>query len=239
MSVALGVEELHVTIGAQAIVSNVSFEVSAGRVVAVLGPSGAGKSSLFRAIVGETRARSGRVSIDGVDVSGWPLWRRARAGLGYLPQGSSVLPDLTVAQNVATFARLLDRSIAEVDPWIDALDLRSRVGVRASALSGGERRRLELLRVMAHAPRVVVCDEPFTGVDPASVAKVAALIRALAIDRGVAVVVSDHRVADALAIADEALLLVDGRVEARCLPREFKADRRVRAIYLGDLDERA
>lgn len=239
MSAALEVDSISVSIGATAIVSRVSFDVGEGRVLAVLGPSGAGKSTLFRAIVGEPPARAGRVAIGGVDVSTWPLWRRARAGLGYLPQGASVLPALTVAENVATFARLLDRPRAELEPLVDALELRPRMGVRASALSGGERRRLELLRVMAHAPRVVVCDEPFTGVDPASVAKVAALVRALAVERGVAVVVSDHRVADALAIADEALLLVDGRVEARCSPRAFTADPRVRAIYLGDLDERA
>ena len=215
------------------ILRGIDFEAHAGRVVAVLGPSGAGKTSLFRVVVGEESAWSGRVHFDGLDVSREPLWSRARRGLGYLPQGPSVLFDLTVRENLETFARLVGRPAGEVLALGRRVELESHFHVRAIDLSGGERRRLEVARALSARPRALVCDEPFAGVDPAGSERLAKLLRALADDENVAVVLADHHVVDALAIADEAMLLVDGVVEMRGTPDEFARHPLVQGRYLG------
>jgi lipopolysaccharide export system ATP-binding protein len=215
------------------ILRGVDLEAEPGRVVAVLGPSGAGKTSLFRVVVGEEPPDKGRVTLDGVDVSREPLWRRARRGLGYLPQGPSVLFDLTVEENLRTFAAIVGRPTKEVLDIGARVELQSHADVRAADLSGGERRRLELARALALRPRVLVCDEPFSGVDPAGAERLAKLLRSLADDQDVAVVLADHHVVESLAIADEALLLVDGVVETRGPPEEFGDHPMVQGRYLG------
>lgn len=218
--------------GAQ-ILRGVDLEADPKKIVAVLGPSGAGKTSLFRVVVGEEPADKGRVVFDGVDVSREPLWKRARRGLGYLPQGPSVLFDLTVEENLRTFASILGRPAREVLDLGAKVELQSHADVRASDLSGGERRRLELARALALRPRVLVCDEPFSGVDPAGSERLAKLLRALADEQDVAVVLADHHVVESLAIADEALLLVDGVVETRGTPESFAQHPMVKGRYLG------
>jgi lipopolysaccharide export system ATP-binding protein len=210
----------------------VEVRVRRGSVLGVLGPSGAGKTTLFRILCGELRPTTGRVELDGVDVTRHSLWRRARAGLGYVPQTPSVLFDLTVADNIRTFetaARVAHRAPEE---RAAAVELEGRLDVRARDLSGGERRRLEVLRALVADPRVLVCDEPFAAGDPAHVALLARLLRAHA-DRGGTVVLADHRVGDALGICDEALLLSDGQVQARGRAEEFRAHPAVRDRYLG------
>jgi lipopolysaccharide export system ATP-binding protein len=206
--------------------------VAPGEIVGVLGPSGAGKSTLFRTLVGEALPEAGSVDVDGDNVTGWPLWRRARAGIGYIPQGPSVLWDLSVRRNLLAF-----QTIAKVGP-LDPAEMAERVGlahrldVPAAELSAGERRRLEVARALTRAPKVLVCDEPFAGVDPAGAERLAALLRDLA-SGGAAVLIADHHVAEALSICRRAVLLLDGQVAAAASADVFLALPEVQRSYLG------
>lgn len=227
----LNCQDLSVRAGSRALVDGISFLVATGEVVAVLGPSGAGKSTLFRALAGELTPSRGRVDLGGARVDGWPLWRRARLGLGYLPQTPSVLQDLSVEQNLLTFARLTKRE-PSIERRAAEVGLGGRLHVRARDISGGERRRLEFARVLFSEPTLLLCDEPFSGVDPLSAELLADLIRQRAA-RGAGVLISDHRVREALALSQRGLLLVDGRLELEVAASEFAAHPLVRERYLG------
>ena len=232
----LEAKEVVVTLAGTEVVRGVTLALGAGEVVGVLGPSGAGKTTLFRAIVGDIAISSGRVELEGRDVSREPLWRRVRGGLGYVPQTPSVLWDLTVEQNLATFehlARVSNRRGAR--EWAERVELGERLGVRAGELSGGERRRLELARALLARPKVLVCDEPFAGIDPAGAERMGDLLRHEA-TRGTAVVLADHHVAEALRVCDRAVLLVDGKIEASGPPETFREHPLVVRRYLGSLD---
>lgn len=229
---ALSVSDLAVALGGARVLDGVDISVSAGRVLGVVGVSGAGKSTLFKAIAGELVPARGRVLLHGADVTRLPLWRRARKGLGYVPQGPSVLLDLTVAENIATFeraARVAGRSAGERAATVG---LEARLDVRARDLSGGERRRLELLRALIGEPSVLLCDEPFAGSDPAHVRTLSDLLGGHA-RSGRAVVISDHRIGDALSICDDAVFLSDGRVAASGPAAQLASHPAVRGRYLG------
>ena len=234
MSQGLGLEArgVRVTLGGREVLRDVDVSVAQGRILGVLGPSGAGKTTLFRALVGEIVPSSGTVWLGGADVTKQPLWRRARAGLGYFPQSQSVLLDLTVADNLRTFERAARVPARDPSERAATVELSDRLDVRARDLSGGERRRLELLRVLVPDPQVLICDEPFAAGDPIHVRLLSALLRAHA-DRGRAVLLADHRLADALEICDEALLLADGGVLASGPARGFADHPAVRGRYLG------
>jgi lipopolysaccharide export system ATP-binding protein len=218
--------------GGAVVLREVSFEVAAGEVLGVFGPSGAGKSTLFRALAGEERPASGSVLLDGAEVTAEPLWKRARRGLGYVPQTPSVLWDLTVAENLDVFRRLGPAHLEPPDPAeiLADLGLDGRAAVRASALSGGERRRLELCRALAAAPRALLCDEPFAALDPVGAARAGARLEALAA-AGAAVVVADHHVAEALELCDRAALLVGGEIAVVAEPAAFLAHPLVERHY--------
>lgn len=218
-------------LGGAPVLRDVSLELHAGEVLGIFGPSGAGKSTLFRALAGEEPIDAGRVLVAGHDVTRLPLWRRARRGLGYLPQTPSVLFDLTVAENLAVFRDLgARRDGPDLTALATTLGLSARLGVLAGALSGGERRRLELVRALSARPRVLLCDEPFAAIDPIGAAAVAAELRALA-EAGGAVVIADHHVAEALGLCHQAALLLEGEIAVLAPPDKFTADSRVRKHY--------
>jgi lipopolysaccharide export system ATP-binding protein len=230
--VRLAGEDLHVARGGKAILRGVHVGVEDGEIVAVVGPSGAGKSTLFRALVGELPVASGRVLLGDDDVTDWPLWARARAGIGYVPQSPSVLLGLSVRANLVAYRRIAGEP--DGDPARDAarFDLASRLDVLAGDLSAGERRRLEIARALVRTPRVVVFDEPFAGVDPIGASRIADILRELA-KSGVAIVLADHHVAEALAVATRAVLLLDGAIAAAGDPTTFQDEPLVRGRYLG------
>jgi lipopolysaccharide export system ATP-binding protein len=231
--VKLEAEDIVVALGHAAVVRGVSLALGSSEVLGVLGPSGAGKTTLFRALVGELALGSGRIVLEGEDISREPLWRRARRGLGYVPQGPSILWDLTVEQNLRTFETFV-RVPEPLGPrhWAEAVELDTRAGVRAGDLSGGERRRLELARALLARPRLLVCDEPFAGIDPAGAERIGALLRRQA-ELGLGVILADHHVDEALHICDRALLLLDGRIEAAGTPTAFREHPLVQRRYLG------
>ncbi|MEZ4227030.1 MAG: ATP-binding cassette domain-containing protein [Polyangiaceae bacterium] len=230
---ALSARDIRVSYGQVPVLDGVDLDVAPGEVVALLGPSGAGKSTLFRVLSGELTRASGEVRIADQDVSRAPLWRRARAGLGYMPQTPSVLFDLSVADNVATFERLTRASPRALGERLLAVGLdESFADRRASELSGGERRRLELLRTLIAEPKIVLLDEPLTGVDPAGAELIGRVVRQAA-ERGAGVLVADHRVREALAFADRAALLLDGAIRVWAEPEAFEAHPQVQQRYLG------
>lgn len=232
MEALLRAEALHATLGGAEILRGVDLELHAGEITGVLGPSGAGKTTLFRVLVGELAGRAGRVWLGERDVTRAPLWVRARAGLGYVPQTPSVLMDVTVADNLRTFERVARAKRRPPAERAAELGLERRLHVAAGELSGGERRRLEILRALVAEPRVLVLDEPLTGVDPAAAAQLGALLRARAAT-GATIVLADHRIREALSMCDRAVLLADGAIEVDAPAARFADDPAVKRRYLG------
>jgi lipopolysaccharide export system ATP-binding protein len=232
-SFALFAEGIDVVLGGTQVLHGVDLRVGKGEIVGVLGPSGAGKSTLFRILVGELNPRAGRVRLGSDDVTRLPLWMRARRGLGYVPQGPSVLLDLTVEENLATFAAICKSPPARSpEEAARELGLERRLKVKASALSGGEQRCLALLRALTAKPTLLVLDEPFAGVDPPRAERIGRLLQDRAA-QGAAIVLADHRVREAVAVCDRVLLLSEGRVEVELPPEQFVTHEAVRERYLG------
>jgi lipopolysaccharide export system ATP-binding protein len=230
-SAALACESLGVRAGNRWLVQRLSFELMPGEILAVLGPSGAGKSTLLRLLAGDLTPDEGRVFLASRDVTPEPLWRRARAGLGYVPQSPSVLFDLSVRRNIEVFM------YACAQPGFAAeqaalLGLEHCLDTPARELSGGERRRLELLRAWIAQPKVLLCDEPFAGLDPPRIDCVATLLVRLR-DQGGSAVLADHRVQEILELADRALLLLDGRLELIDTKNNFMKHPAVERRYVG------
>lgn len=242
MTAVLELHDLRITRGGRAVLRGVSLQLKPGEVLGVLGPSGAGKSTLFRCLSGSLSGE-GRITLHAGGrehaLASLPTWQRARLGLGVMPQESSVLLDLTCAENLQAFADLARplRSTPLPPPHERAasVGLEERLAVRARDLSAGERRRLEFLRATSHEPRVLLCDEPFAGVDPQGAKHLATQLRALA-DAGAAVMLADHHVDEALAICDRALLLLDGSLAVEAASADdFRAHPLVIGRYLGTL----
>ena len=220
------------------ILSGVDLTVAPGEVVGLLGPNGAGKTTTFRIIAGLERPDAGRVVLDGKDLGTLPLHLRAREGLGFLPQEPSVFRGLSVVENVALVLELVpgaDRKSCRARAMrvLEDFGLEEHAMQRAATLSGGERRRLELARAVCREPRLLVCDEPLTGVDPKAAAELRVLLRGLAA-RGVAVLLTDHNVTEALRACDRASLLVDGVVIEHGTAAELASSARARAVYFGE-----
>jgi lipopolysaccharide export system ATP-binding protein len=229
---ALCARGLRAVLGGAEILRGVDLDLEPGQVLGVLGPSGAGKSTLFRVIAGEIAADAGEVQLHGRVVTRAPLWKRARLGLGYVPQTPSVLLDLSVADNLRTFERVAGARSIPAHDRAKRVGLEGRLNVAAGELSGGERRRLELLRAIIAEPTVLILDEPLTGVDPVGAGLVKDAVRELA-QKGTAILLADHRVPEALAICDSAALLVDGQLDLVVAARDFADHPAVRRHYLG------
>ncbi len=222
---------------AKVAVQDVSLTLQAGEIVGLLGPNGAGKTTTFYMVVGLIPATHGRVFLDGQNITGAPMWRRARAGVGYLPQEASVFRKLTVWENVMAVVETLDLNERErkerTAEQLTELGLEKLARQPAFTLSGGERRRLEIARALATRPRFLLMDEPFSGVDPISVAEVQSIIRKLKA-RGIGILITDHNVRETLAIVDRAYLIHQGRVLVSGTPAEIVDNPESRRHYLGE-----
>ena len=220
------------------VVKGISLELESGEVIGLLGPNGAGKTTAFYMIVGLVPLDRGRIMLDGQDLTHLPMHRRARMGLGYLPQEASIFRRLTVEQNILAVLetrRDLDRSDRErvLEELLDELHVghvRTSLGM---SLSGGERRRVEIARALAANPRFVLLDEPFAGVDPISVLDIQRIIKHLC-DRGIGVLITDHSVRETLGICGRAYILNDGTLIASGPPNEILENQHVREVYLGE-----
>ena len=229
--------------GSRKVVHDVSVQVDKGEVVGLLGPNGAGKTTSFYMIVGLVRADGGQILIDGEDVTRMPIHKRSRMGLSYLPQEASIFRKLSVADNVRailelqtdTQGRALNQ--AEVEKRLSELLNDLRVDhLRDSpsvALSGGERRRVEIARALATDPRFILLDEPFAGIDPIAVIEIQRIIAFLK-QRGIGVLITDHNVRETLGICDHAYIISEGRVLAEGTPEEIVSNADVRRVYLGE-----
>jgi lipopolysaccharide export system ATP-binding protein len=219
------------------VVRSVSLKVRRGEVVGLLGPNGAGKTTCFYMITGLIACDTGSIEVDGHDVTKLPMYRRARMGIGYLPQEASNFRGLTAEQNVRATAELLEPDPQRLEAMVE--ELLAEFGIThvrntpSVALSGGERRRVEIARALATHPSYILLDEPFAGIDPIAVGEIRDLVKHLK-DRGIGVLITDHNVRDALDVIDRAYILHDGRVLKEGTPSEIVSDRDVRRVYLGE-----
>jgi lipopolysaccharide export system ATP-binding protein len=221
----------------KAVLTDVSLGVDRGEVLGLLGPNGAGKTTCFYSIMGLVKPDSGRILLDGNDITGLPMYRRAILGLGYLPQETSIFRGLTVSQNIMAVLE-----VAEPDKKARAERLEQLLGefhierlrdAPAMALSGGERRRCEIARALAANPSIMLLDEPFAGIDPISIQDIRDLIVALK-QRNIGVLITDHNVRETLDIVDRACIIYGGQVLFAGSPEDLVADENVRRLYLGE-----
>ena len=219
------------------VVRDVSLSVQRGEAVGLLGPNGAGKTTLFYMITGLIAADAGAIRLDGADITSLPMYQRARLGIGYLPQESSVFRGMTVEENLRSVLELHEpNKPARASKLRELYDEFSIYHIRHSpavALSGGERRRVEIARALAASPEYILLDEPFAGIDPIAIGDIRKLVRQLT-DRGLGVLITDHNVRETLDIIDRALIIHEGHVLTEGTPREIVKNKDVRKYYLGE-----
>jgi lipopolysaccharide export system ATP-binding protein len=219
------------------VVDNVNLVINPGEVVGLLGPNGAGKTTTFYMVVGLLPPDRGRILLDGSDITALPMYRRARRGLGYLPQESSVIRKLTVEDNLLAILEMLDLTPREREERMVALlrelGLDGLSKQRAYTLSGGERRRLEITRALITSPSFLLLDEPFTGIDPIAIADIQEIISRLK-GKGIGVLITDHNVRETLQITDRSYILYDGQILVSGTSKELATNERAREIYLGE-----
>jgi lipopolysaccharide export system ATP-binding protein len=219
------------------VLRDVSVSVQRGEVVGLLGPNGAGKTTCFYIITGLIATDTGRVELDGQDITELPMYRRARLGIGYLPQEASIFRGLTVEQNIRAILEVAEPEPDTREAVLDGLLAEFAIShlrrASAMALSGGERRRVEIARAIATTPNFILLDEPLAGIDPIAVGDIRDLIAHLK-DRGIGVLITDHNVRDTLKIVDRAYILHEGRVLMEGAPDEIVAHAEVRRVYLGE-----
>ena len=233
----LGVRSIAKAYDRRAVLHDVSLDVHRGEVVGLLGPNGAGKTTCFYSVMGLVKPDSGRIFLDGQDITDLPMYRRAILGLGYLPQETSIFRGLTVEENIMA---VLEVSVADRQTRRDRLEqLLGEFGLTglrespAMALSGGERRRCEIARALAAEPSIMLLDEPFAGIDPISISDIRDLVKDLK-QRGIGVLITDHNVRETLDIVDRACIIYDGQVLFAGTPEALVADQEVRRLYLGE-----
>jgi lipopolysaccharide export system ATP-binding protein len=221
----------------KAVLSDVSLGVDRGEVLGLLGPNGAGKTTCFYSIMGLVKPDSGRILLDGQDITGLPMYRRAILGLGYLPQETSIFRGLTVAQNIMAVLEVAEPDKAARQERLDQLLAEFHIerlrDSPAMALSGGERRRCEIARSLAANPSIMLLDERFAGIDPISIQDIRDLIRDLK-NRDIGVLITDHNVRETLDIVDRACIIYGGQVLFAGSPQDLVADENVRRLYLGE-----
>jgi lipopolysaccharide export system ATP-binding protein len=233
---SLKTTELCKSYGRRPVVDGVDLRVEPGEIVGLLGPNGAGKTTTFYSIVGFVTPDAGHIFLDGDDITDLPMYKRARQGIGYLPQETSIFRKLTVAQNIRAVLemqrldkRLLDDRLAQL---LDELDLSSRAEQLADTLSGGETRRVEIARALATEPKYMLLDEPFAGIDPRTVEDIQTIVSALR-EKGLGILITDHNAREILEITDRTYIMVDGKILRTGSARELTEDPLVRDIYFG------
>ncbi len=219
------------------VVRNVSLNIRQGEVVGLLGPNGAGKTTTFYMIVGMISPNSGRVVLDGIDITSFPMYKRARMGIAYLPQETSIFRKLTVEKNILAILQLQNMSKKEQKHRLEELlesfglkDLRKQMGYM---LSGGERRRCEIARSLASNPKFILLDEPFAGIDPLAVEDIMKMILKLK-NKGIGILITDHNVHETLTITDRSYILIDGQIFCSGSAEEIAQNPDVRKLYLGE-----
>ncbi|RME40303.1 MAG: LPS export ABC transporter ATP-binding protein [Deltaproteobacteria bacterium] len=237
MAQTLRAEKLCKSYRRRRVVDQVDLEVSSGQVIGLLGPNGAGKTTSFYMVVGLVKPDSGRVFLDDRELTDMPMYQRARSGISYLPQEASVFRKLTVEQNLLAILETLDigreEQQARKDQLLEELRLTHVARSFGYALSGGERRRLEIARALVIEPDFILLDEPFAGIDPLAVIDIQGIIAQLK-ERGIGILISDHNVRETLTVCDRAYILSEGKVLEYGTPDEIAASEKARTIYLGE-----
>ncbi len=237
MTRILEVQGLVKNYGRRRVVDGVDFHVEVGEIVGLLGPNGAGKTTSFRMTCGMIEPNAGRVFLNGQDVTNWPMYRRARdGGMGYLAQESSVFRKLSVQQNLLAMLELLGRGRAErrarCDELLEQFKIAHLRKSKAASLSGGERRRLEIARCLVSDPRIILLDEPFTGIDPVTIQSIQEIVRGLR-NAGISILITDHQVRETLQITDRSYVISKGQVLCHGTPAEVLAHAEAREKYFG------
>jgi lipopolysaccharide export system ATP-binding protein len=221
----------------RAVLTDVSLSVAKGEVVGLLGPNGAGKTTCFYSVMGLVKPDSGRIMLNGEDITRLPMYRRAILGLGYLPQETSIFRGLSVEQNIMAVLELAEPDKAaraeRLDQLLEEFSLTRLRSASAMALSGGERRRCEIARALAANPSIILLDEPFAGIDPISISDIRDLVKDLK-TRGIGVLITDHNVRETLDIVDRACIIYGGQVLFAGSPEDLVKDENVRRLYLGE-----
>jgi lipopolysaccharide export system ATP-binding protein len=234
---SLRVDGLMKSFGDKRAVDNVSLEVGGGEVVGLLGPNGAGKTTAFYLITGLLKPTGGRVYLDGEDLTTYPMYMRARRGIGYLPQEPSVFRKLTVEENILAILETLDISARErkerLGGLLGELGISSLAKRKAYTLSGGEQRRVEITRALVLSPLFILLDEPFAGIDPIAVVDIQNIIFQLK-SKGIGIIITDHNVRETLGVCDRAYIISEGRILEKGTPEEIAQSERARKIYLGE-----
>jgi lipopolysaccharide export system ATP-binding protein len=233
----LSLKDLVKVYNGRQVVNSVSMKIKNGRVVGLLGPNGAGKTTTFYMTVGMIKPDDGQVFLNDEDITNFPMYLRARKGVGYLPQETSIFRKLTVKQNMMAILETLSISKSDQEEranlLLDELGIRHLENQKANLLSGGERRRLEISRALATKPSFILLDEPFAGIDPLAVIDIKKIIRHLK-NRGIGILISDHNVRETLEVCDEAYILNEGRIIESGPPEKIASSETARRIYLGD-----
>ena len=233
----LSLNKLVKTYNGRPVVNSVSLNIEDSKVVGLLGPNGAGKTTTFYMTIGIIKADKGRVLLDDEDITSYPMYLRARRGVGYLPQETSIFRKLTVKQNIMAILEIMPISKSEqkkrTDMLLDELGIKHLANQKANLLSGGERRRLEITRSLVTNPSFILLDEPFAGIDPLAVIDIKKIIGHLK-KRGIGILISDHNVRETLEVCDKAYILNDGKIIESGSPQKIATSETARRIYLGN-----
>lgn len=219
------------------VVNNVSLNVKQGEIVGLLGPNGAGKTTTFYMICGMVKPKSGEIELDGENISKYPMYKRAKAGIGYLPQEASIFRKMTIRQNITSVLQFmrLDKSEIEIrcDKLLKDFNIDRIEDSKGYMLSGGERRRTEIARALASDPKFILLDEPFAGIDPIASEDIMRIVAKLK-DRGIGVLITDHNVHETLSIVDRAYILIEGKIFKSGNAHDLASDEMVKKLYLGE-----